>query len=280
MCIIAIKNKGINMPSAETLETMFYNNPDGAGFMYAIDNKVYIRKGYMSFEEFNGAIDRLSSKYDIASLPLVMHFRIATSGNVDRGTTHPFPVSSKRKILRRLKYTSDLAVVHNGIIPISAPKGMSDTMKYTAQKLTVYKSIQKDFYKQKCYLKHIKKEIQSKMVFLDGTGYISMIGDFITENDGMIYSNKSYLKREYFYDKMLCCYSACMLCPVDGYVKYRSGEMADSADDFYLINKYGAVYRYDFIYDIAVPIDAEAYTYSGLPYVYDERNAVYFDVEG
>ena len=280
MCIIAIKNKGINMPSAETLQTMFYNNPDGAGFMYAIDKKVYIRKGYMSFEEFNGAIDRLSSKYDIASLPLVMHFRIATSGNVDKGTTHPFPVSSKRKILRRLKFTSDLAVVHNGIIPISAPKGMSDTMKYTAQKLTVYKSIQKDFYTQKCYLKHIKKEIQSKMVFLDGTGYISMIGDFITESDGMIYSNRSYLKREYFYDKMLCCYSTCMLCPVDGYVKYRSGEMADSADDFYLINKYGTVYRYDFIYDIAVPIDAEAYTYSGLPYIYDENNAVYFDVEG
>ena len=37
MCIIAIKEKGIDMPNEKILETMFEHNPDGAGFMYAKD---------------------------------------------------------------------------------------------------------------------------------------------------------------------------------------------------------------------------------------------------
>ena len=92
MCIIAIKDKGINLPSTKTLETMFRNNPDGAGFMYAKAGKVIIRKGFMTFKAFKSALDKIC---DIDNLPLVMHFRIATSGSVDAGTTHPFPISNR-----------------------------------------------------------------------------------------------------------------------------------------------------------------------------------------
>ena len=132
MCIIAIKNKGISLPDETTLKAMFENNPDGAGFMYAYNGSVFIEKGFMSYEEFKRGLVKVSEKYDISALPLVMHFRIATSGNVDGGTTHPFPVSSKRKILRKTSFTTNLAIVHNGIIPISAPKNTSDTMATTA----------------------------------------------------------------------------------------------------------------------------------------------------
>ena len=41
MCIIAIKKKGTIIED-EVLETMFTNNPDGVGYMYAWDNKVEI----------------------------------------------------------------------------------------------------------------------------------------------------------------------------------------------------------------------------------------------
>ena len=34
MCIICVKAAGIEMPAEATLETMWENNPDGAGFMY------------------------------------------------------------------------------------------------------------------------------------------------------------------------------------------------------------------------------------------------------
>ena len=76
---------------------MFENNPDGAGFMYAYQGNVFIEKGFMSYEEFKVGLDNLSQKYDISALPLVMHFRIATSGNVDGGTTHPFPYIIKEE---------------------------------------------------------------------------------------------------------------------------------------------------------------------------------------
>ena len=56
---------------------MFKNNSDGAGYMYATDNKVVIRKGFMSFRSFKSSLDKLSELYDITNLPIVMHFRIA-----------------------------------------------------------------------------------------------------------------------------------------------------------------------------------------------------------
>lgn len=282
MCIIAIKNKGIALPDETTLQIMFKNNPDGAGIMYAYNGNVFIEKGFMTYEEFKTSIEKLSKKYDITELPVIMHFRIATSGDIDGGTTHPFPISTKRKVLRKLKYTTDIAIAHNGIIPISAPKNMSDTMEYTAKKLTSYKKIQHNFYKHKCYLKRIEKEIKSKMVFLDKDGYISTIGEFVTEDDGMIYSNTSYLERQYYfdYDKLFGYYAKCKLCPIDGYLLDYSGNLIDCNDGLYLIDKYSNIYEYDFAFDIAVAIDASAFTYSGSPYVYDESQAMYFTIDG
>jgi len=283
MCIIAIKKAGISLPEEKTLKTMFENKPDGAGFMYAYQGVVKIEKGFMTYGDFKSAIEQLSLKFDIATLPMVMHFRIATSGNVDRGTTHPFPVSAKRKILRKTIYTTNLAIAHNGIIPITAPKNMSDTMEYTAKKLTAYQKVQADFYQHECYLKHIEKEIHSKMVFLDGAGQLAMIGEFVTEQDGMVYSNTSYMKRSYFsfhdYDSLFGYYATSLLCPIDGYLLDKSGRLIDCENELYLMDKYNHVYQYDFALDIAIKIEAEAFSYSGTPYIYDEEQAMYFDVE-
>ena len=55
MCIIAIKDKGINLPKDEILETMFRHNSDGAGFMYAKDGQVHIKKGFMTYKAFKKA---------------------------------------------------------------------------------------------------------------------------------------------------------------------------------------------------------------------------------
>ena len=40
MCVIAAKPSGVKMPSVSTIENMWYKNPDGAGFMYALNGKV------------------------------------------------------------------------------------------------------------------------------------------------------------------------------------------------------------------------------------------------
>lgn len=279
MCIIAIKDKGIKLPNEKTLETMFWNNSDGAGFMYAKDGKVVIRKGFMTFRAFKSALDGID---DVDNLPLVMHFRIATSGNVDAGTTHPFPISNRRKVLRKTNYITDVGVCHNGIIPISAPKNMSDTMQYIAEKLYYYQKLQKDFFVQRSYMKRIQHEIQSKMVFLTGTGDIFKIGEFISEDDGMVYSNTSYKEKSFLlFDNWFDTdyFSSALLCPIEGYIQDFEGNLIDCCDDdIFLMDKYNNVYQYDYECDCAEQIYANAFTYSGLPYVFDEEQAMYINI--
>ena len=282
MCIIAIKDKGINLPKDEILETMFKHNSDGAGFMYAKDGQVHIKKGFMTYKAFKKAIDKIEGIKDI---PLVMHFRIATSGGIDFGACHPFPISNKRKTLRKTDFATDIGIVHNGVIPISAPDNMSDTMQYIAKKLYYYQKVQRNFYKQKSYMKRIENEIKSKMVFLTGNGEIYKIGDFV-EEDGMIYSNHSYQRYtflpyhyHYSWDSYADYYSSAMLCPIDGYIQDECGNLVDCIDGLFLIDKHNQVYEYDFDFGLAEPIPASAFSYEGLPYRYDEKLAMYCDVD-
>ena len=284
MCIIAIKDKGINLPDETILETMFKHNSDGAGFMYAKDGQVHIKKGFMTYKAFKKAIDKIENVKDI---PLVMHFRIATSGGIDCGACHPFPISNKRKTLRKTDFVTDIGIVHNGVIPIAAPDNMSDTMQYIAKKLFYYQKVQPNFYKQKSFMKRIENEIKSKMVFLTGNGDIYKIGDFV-EEDGMIYSNHSYqsytlLPYHYHYcwddDMLKDYYSSAMLCPIDGYLQDEFGNLVDCCDGLFLIDKYNQVYEYDFDFGLAEPISANAFSYEGLPYRYNEEIAMYCDVD-
>ena len=50
MCIIAIKPSHKKLFSEEIIRTMFENNPDGAGLMYAEKGELNIVKGFMSLE--------------------------------------------------------------------------------------------------------------------------------------------------------------------------------------------------------------------------------------
>ena len=58
MCIIAIKPIGIKMPNIKTIENCWYNNPDGAGFMYAKESNVYIEKGLYEVEKSQDSFKR------------------------------------------------------------------------------------------------------------------------------------------------------------------------------------------------------------------------------
>ena len=44
------------------------------------------------------------------------------------------------------------------------------------------------------------------------------------------------------------------------------------------MDKYNREYRYDYECDCAEQICADAFTYSGLPYVFDEDQAMYFNI--
>jgi len=201
MCVIAIKPKGIDMPSATWIENMWYTNPDGAGFMYATGKKVVIDKGYMELKDFESALDRLAKERDLKETALVMHFRIGTAGGNVPSNTHPFPISDSIPVLQKLTCSTKLGIVHNGIINITPrQKDISDTMEYIAAVLSPLYMYDNEFYKSKHILQMIGNQTNSKLAFLNPAGQIFTVGNFI-EDKGMLFSNTSYLSA-YSYRRM------------------------------------------------------------------------------
>ena len=196
MCIIAIKEAGVAMPDLQTLNNMWENNPDGAGYMYPKDGMVHIRKGFMEFEDLKNDLDKLAKAIDIKSTPIIMHFRIGTHGvRRNPANTHPFPVSKRRDELKALRFETKIGVAHNGIISsMEHDPDISDTMMYTLKVLAPMKSGNRKFYKNKHLLNLVENTIEgSRMCFMDGEGYISRVGDWTEDKDtGMIYSNGTY----------------------------------------------------------------------------------------
>lgn len=190
MCIICVKPQGAKLPTNATIHNMFDNNPHGAGFMYARDGKVEIRKGFMDYLDFKHELDKAQITDADA---LVMHFRITTHGGTCPQNTHPFPVTDVVEELRSLHTSCELGVAHNGIIQIECrSKDISDTQEFIASILTpVYKSDPK-FYESERIRDAIRDCINgSRLAFLTGDGTVKMIGSFI-EEDGVFYSNDSY----------------------------------------------------------------------------------------
>lgn len=200
MCIIISKEKGVKLPSKKTLKTCFEHNPDGAGLMYVKNNQVIIDKGYMKFEDFYKRIKGLKREFnsDLTDKALVMHFRIGTHGKNDKETTHPFPITSSVEELRKTKTTTNVGVAHNGIISnYGYYELLSDTQAFIKDFISVFRELDKKFYKNKSVMKLIESKAASKLCFLDNKENIYYIGAFVEDN-GVKYSNTSYKPYVYF----------------------------------------------------------------------------------
>ncbi len=192
MCVIAYKPQNINFPSDTILETCYKNNPDGAGFMYAYKGKVHIQKGYESWDEFKEALDK-ARKLTGDKVPYVMHFRIATQG-YEKTMTHPFPLSSSYKNLKKLKFDANIGIAHNGVLDLTSDgsKDYSDTMKFIADYLTlIIRSY--SWYKDDRTKQLIENLIEgSRLAILDKHGHCELMGKGWVEDDKIFYSNDSY----------------------------------------------------------------------------------------
>lgn len=193
MCIICVKNKGVEVPTKDVIANMFDNNPDGAGFAYCVNNTVHIRKGLMSLQAFNSALDavyrRLGDK--VLDTAFIYHFRITTSGGTRPQMCHPFPLSSDTGMLCKTRCVSDVAVAHNGMIDIGIDEGLSDTATYIKRELAPFKTVSDDFWKSDAVRDAIYHRIGSKLAILSSDGEIVTIGKF-EEVDELLYSNDSY----------------------------------------------------------------------------------------
>lgn len=207
MCIIVAKDKKAKLPANDILNTCFYNNGDGAGFMYVDNGKVVIDKGYMTLKSFKKHYKKLCEKYNnFDNKSLVIHFRIGTSGSNSVKNCHPFPVDENIKNLQKPYFLTDLGIAHNGIIrdyiPAKNDIDISDTQNFIYKFLSQMKKISKDFYKNKGIMDGIENLIASKLCLLNANDELYYVGDFIEDN-GIMYSNSTY-KYSYWseYNKM------------------------------------------------------------------------------
>ena len=199
MCIIAISRKGIRQPNKEELQTMWDRNPDGAGYMFVnSDGLVEIHKGFMSFNNFYYNVKHENfTKNDV----VIYHFRIATQGGVNPQMTHPFPLTAKLENTKILDCACPVGIVHNGIIPCTTNKNdkeYSDTAHFICEYLSHMVKSEADLHDDKL-LGRIESLIHSKMAILDGKGNLATIGNFITEQSGLMFSNSTYKKFTYKY---------------------------------------------------------------------------------
>ncbi len=158
MCVIIHKPANTSVHE-EVLRLCWIKNSNGAGFMYAEDNKIYIKKGFMKLKDF------LESYKEYESKELVIHFRLASCGEITPEMCHPFAIND------------ELAIVHNGhiTIPYLKDKNMSDSLWFVEE---IFKKLPSNFLENDIYLKLITLAIgRSVMVFLDNKGKIFKIGN-------------------------------------------------------------------------------------------------------
>ena len=202
MCILIVKPKDKLTPTKEILKECFTRNPDGAGFCYNKDGNIVIRKGFMNFEEFYTATQKIPTE----STALI-HCRIGTSGGNIPELTHPYPLTNNIKELKKttllLKGGDDkpvYAVGHNGVfygLKTPYPEGVNDTCVFIANLLTPLKNIAPDLLDESLDAIINKLVDTSRIAILDNNGRVKMYGTGWIEDDGIYYSNNTYKKVVY-----------------------------------------------------------------------------------
>ena len=265
MCIAIAKPKNIEIPSENVLYQCWMNNPDGAGFSFAYEGKVFIKKGFMTWDSFLNSFNFWNQKLNFKKLGLLIHFRIATHGSVDKSMTHPFPIDSDEGALSKPEYVTDYAVVHNGIITLTSCKasrshGLSDTAIFIKDYLSLI-SKNKDWFNNKSNIELIEKLIDSKMAILDSNGNIKMTNGFV-EKDGIYYSNRTFEDNYYRFGllnfplktsstlnnkkKNNSKYKPLMKITPGSIIEYDGGiiDVTNSDSVMYYLSEYGELYSY------------------------------------
>jgi predicted glutamine amidotransferase len=176
MCIIAVKPENLLLDDV-ILKTMWDNNKDGAGLMYAKDAHLHVIKGLMTFPEFLQEYNKVKHER------LVLHFRIRTHGKTDAEMTHPFVVDDS------------LAFAHNGVILGLGDQTHSDTWYFNEVLIKKMRSEVANFLNIDPIRNLLADKVgSSKLVFMDNLGEITIINESKGDksSDGVWFSNTSW----------------------------------------------------------------------------------------
>ena len=210
MCVIIVKKAGVSVDLLDygVLSACWDSNPHGAGIMYAREKKVHITKGLMTLEALIEAIKKANIQ---EKEPLVVHFRVATSGGINKGMTHPFPLVPDVKKLRSTSLVCNAALAHNGVLG-SGSYSLSDTA------LAV-----RDLFHHELFLDGVRKKTKkvldfidyytegSRLVWLFGCGSLNFFGPWHDRN-GLLFSNMYWEKNWYFKDLKELDFFDCVKC--------------------------------------------------------------------
>ena len=179
MCIVIMKKRDARV-SKKQLKESFDNNPDGAGYLFAKDGNLTIKKGFFVFNDFYDNYSRDMAKFN--NPIAIIHFRIATHGLTNRTNCHPHMVDG------------DLGFAHNGIINfVNDHKKKSDTLIFRND---ILRGMPKGFIFNESIMALIEESIgNSKLVFLDKNGNWKIANEYKghwNDEDTIWYSNKSY----------------------------------------------------------------------------------------
>lgn len=177
MCIAILNTR--NTINRETLQQCWKSNPDGAGMIYTNNGQLQIFKEMTNFDKFYKEYSKQRKANKQSNF--VLHFRIATSGKIDKTNCHPFNVNK------------NLSFVHNGMINIQQlNNSVSDT--YTFNEL-ILKKLPNNFLSNHAIIDLIENYIgYSKLVFLDSDNNASILNEDLGHWDALDnwYSNNSY----------------------------------------------------------------------------------------
>jgi len=235
MCMIVVKPENVDIPNKSTLEICYKNNSDGVGVAYKKQGiqTVYIRKDFNNFKKFYNWLNDTIKKQD----KLIIHFRLATHGLIDKGNRHPFPITRNIKLLRCLDLKTRFAVAHNGILPYGQHRKLSDTQKFIIDILASSKI--KNNLKNKTIQKLITKFLNGDKLAImtnDIESDILLFGKFIKHTDECYYSNEGF-KTRMIYNTV----------PFDAYNNtnsYNNYKWHDIVDDYKEQDKLGRITKH------------------------------------
>jgi hypothetical protein len=211
MCIMFVKEFGVEMPTKDVMRRCWRNNPDGGGYAYLTKkDEWHVRKGFDTFDKFMEALDAENFQPEHTA---IVHFRVGTSGKMVGGVkwanwgiphmdcTHPFPISPVPEELFAHEYTTPNIAFHNGTIG-KGEKDLSDSQVGVRDfAVPLYPYLEDPKIRDLMYDLLDAVPTGSRWFFGRGSNY-EMAGDWLYEEETKLwYSNDGYLPEEAWWKK-------------------------------------------------------------------------------
>lgn len=181
MCIIAIKSREVAYPSHKRVRTMCENNSDGFAIVWHVKGEPVRNYRTLNEKKFMKKYNEITSTYKAKDVSLFIHARIKTHGTQKLENCHGW-----------IEDKVGLAFAHNGILSIKNRDDMTDSE-------TFFRDIFAPVFEIGGWdagERAIKACIgTSKFCFMDMYGNLIHFGNYIKGDDGILYSNDSYLER-------------------------------------------------------------------------------------